>query len=167
MMNTKTSPPSAVEPRTRPPVLKLESLGLLVRRVRDGIIGQVEQALLADGIDLTHMQFRAVTWLGKCGGCSASELARALEHDPGAMTRVIDRLVEKGLVLREPQSGDRRVLNLRLTDSGEALWAQAYRHFERVNARAVRGLSASERRQLTDLLTRVAEALEKPSWKAS
>jgi DNA-binding MarR family transcriptional regulator len=164
-MNAKTVNPNSAVPaaaRSRMPTLKLESLGLLVRRVRDGIIGQVEAALRADGIDLTHMQFRAISWLGKTGGCSATELARALEHDPGALTRVLDKLVEKGLAVREPQAGDRRMLNLRLTRSGEALWAQFYAHYERVHAHALRDLSAIERRQLTALLTRVADALDKP-----
>jgi len=169
-MNAKTVNPIHASPaaaRGKLPTLKLESLGLLVRRVRDGIIGQVEAALRADGIDLTHMQFRAITWIGKSGGCSATELARALEHDPGALTRVLDKLVEKGLAVREPQAGDRRVLNLRLTRSGEELWAQFFAHYERVHAHAVRDLSAAERKQLTELLTRVADALDKPMLEKS
>jgi DNA-binding MarR family transcriptional regulator len=167
-----SAPASALlcSPRSKPQAkasgkgstLKLESVGMLVRRVREGIIGQVESALRADGIDINHMQFRVITWLGKFGSCTASELARALEHDPGALTRVFDRLVEKGLARREPQAGDRRVLMLCLTETGEALWAQVYAHYERVNAHAVRGLSAAERKQLTDLLARVAESLETP-----
>ncbi len=164
-MNAKTvnpPPASPAAPRGKSPSLKLESLGLLVRRVRDGLIDQVEAALRADGIDLPHMQFRAISWLGKSGSCSATELARALEHDPGALTRVLDKLVEKGLAVRESQAGDRRVLNLRLTRSGEELWAQVFVHYERVHAHALRDLSAAERKQLTELLTRVADALDKP-----
>jgi DNA-binding MarR family transcriptional regulator len=54
------------------------------------------------------------------------------------------------------------VLNLRLTRSGEELWAQVFVHYERVHAHALRDLSAAERKQLTELLTRVADALDKP-----
>lgn len=150
--------PASPAPPSAP--LKIESLGLLVRRVREGLAARVEQALADDGIAITHLQFQVIAWLGRLGLCSASRLAQGLGHDAGALTRVIEKLVQRGWVQREAQADDRRIVNLRLTDAGSAVWAQGYAHYVRINACAVRGLSAAERQQLIDLLARVADALE-------
>ena len=49
---------------------------------------------------------------------TAVELARQLSMDAGAMTRMIDRMSEKGLIERSRCPQDRRATRLALTDSG-------------------------------------------------
>jgi len=51
---------------------------------------------------------------------SASDLCKGISYDAGAMTRMIDRLEEKGLLRRSRDPGDRRLVNLELTEKGSA-----------------------------------------------
>jgi DNA-binding MarR family transcriptional regulator len=50
-----------------------------------------------------------------------NELSRAVNLDISTMTRMIDQLVEKGLVLRETDVKDRRVVRVGLTEAGRKL----------------------------------------------
>jgi DNA-binding MarR family transcriptional regulator len=50
-------------------------------------------------------------------GISVKELAEHTGVTPGAITQFVDGLVEKGLVLREGDHADRRVVRLKITES--------------------------------------------------
>jgi DNA-binding MarR family transcriptional regulator len=44
-----------------------------------------------------------------------------MDHDKGAMTRVVDQLAERGLITRSRNDEDRRVSNLATTEAGHAV----------------------------------------------
>lgn len=48
-------------------------------------------------------------------GVSVKELAEFLDVTPGAITQFVDSLVEKGLVMREGDPADRRIVRLKVT----------------------------------------------------
>ena len=52
---------------------------------------------------------------------TASELARVLPLTVSAVSRLVGSLVDRGLLLRQRPANDRRVVLLRLTDSGRVL----------------------------------------------
>jgi DNA-binding MarR family transcriptional regulator len=54
-----------------------------------------------------------------------SELARSVLLSQSGVTRLVDRLQQRGLVVREPCPEDRRVLYARLTFEGAAALAEA------------------------------------------
>jgi DNA-binding MarR family transcriptional regulator len=54
-------------------------------------------------------------------GDAAAGLARAVEISPSGLTRLIDRLVTRGLVTRVEDAWDRRVTHLVLTERGRAV----------------------------------------------
>ncbi|WP_329236324.1 MarR family winged helix-turn-helix transcriptional regulator [Actinoallomurus sp. NBC_01490] len=54
-------------------------------------------------------------------GDAAARLARAVEISPSGLTRLVDRLVTRGLVSRVEDSWDRRVTHLVLTERGRAV----------------------------------------------
>ncbi len=136
------------------------SLGLLIHCVRLGLIRHLEQALENDGCGLNFTQFRTIKVLSEAESITPSELARALDHDAGALTRLLDRLQEKGYVRRKPRDDDRRVVDVSLTEAGRALWNSIRVTADRVSALAQSNLSAAEQAQLFALLTRVRTTLE-------
>ena len=114
---------------------------------------QVDQRMAEH--DLTDAQWRPV-WLLAIGRVSTPlELARELEMDPGAMSRLIDRLAAKGLIERERSAADRRVVHLRLTPAGKAVAAQVPHVLADVNNHFLAGFSKTEWRQLLDLIARM------------
>ncbi|MCX7513298.1 MarR family winged helix-turn-helix transcriptional regulator [Frateuria sp. STR12] len=136
-----------------------ESLGVLLGLVRTEIVRAMEAELAAAGVELRFTQFLILKRLARLGPMSASELARAVELDGGAMTRQLDHLEGRGYLRRCPHEQDRRALRIELTDQGNALWQQLTDCNERVLGAAQRSLGEAERRRLHDYLTRVLHAL--------
>src|SRR5260221_1962200 len=52
-------------------------------------------------------------------GVSVKDLAEKLHVTPGAITQLVDKLVEKKLVERLEDENDRRILKIRLTDTAK------------------------------------------------
>ncbi|UGB38140.1 MarR family winged helix-turn-helix transcriptional regulator [Frateuria soli] len=136
-----------------------ESLGVLLGLVRSEIVRAMEAELAALGVDLRFNQFLILKRLARLGPMTASELARSIELDGGAMTRQLDHLEARGYLRRCPHAQDRRALRIELTDQGEALWRQLTDCNERVLAAAQRSLGEIERRRLHEYLSRVLRAL--------
>jgi MarR family transcriptional regulator, lower aerobic nicotinate degradation pathway regulator len=68
--------------------------------------------------------------------------------------RVVDDLERKGLAVRKPVPGDRRVRAVEITPKGLELFDAAHEAAEPLAKRLVAPLKAGEAKQLTDLLTR-------------
>lgn len=77
-------------------------------------LGQDQQNLHG----VTGPQFYIMMCLYKEGSCKASRLAEIMEVKPSAITVMIDRLVNNGLVIREADAQDRRVVLIGLTEQG-------------------------------------------------
>src|SRR5574343_1226934 len=73
---------------------------------------------------VTAAQFKVVLLFSQQRASTPAELVRLLNLDSGAMTRMLDRLEQKGLLTRERSQADRRQVYLRLTEAGEALGVQ-------------------------------------------
>jgi DNA-binding MarR family transcriptional regulator len=94
------------------------SLGYLMKRVQRLAHVRLEAAF-GDG-EFTFTQWIAMALLHSGVAGTASGIARDIGHDNGAMTRVIDQLVQRGLVDRHPDPSDRRVTKLAMTPEGSA-----------------------------------------------
>lgn len=140
-----------------------ESLGILLGLVRAEVVRAMETELAANGLNLSFTQFLILKRLARLGPMSASELARSVELDGGAMTRQLDHLERKGYLRRCRHEQDRRALRIELTDAGNALWTQLTDCNERVLTAAQRSLSEAEQAQLHDYLQRVLHALRDKS----
>ena len=134
------------------------TLGLLFRQVRDAMWAQMERELVAAGHDLTFSQYVTLKELAN-GPAGVTELARIAQLNPGAMTRLLDRLEERGIVQRVADPSDRRVWRIHTTEAGKTLWTDVSHCGRRVREQAMRGLSDNDRERLTTLLTQVRDNL--------
>jgi DNA-binding MarR family transcriptional regulator len=115
---------------------------------------EVESRMAAHG--LTDSQWKPL-WLIKSGRADTSlEIARQLDMDAGAVTRMVDRVVAKGYVERVRSDSDRRVVHLRLTAAGEAAVAHVPHVLASVNNDFLQGFSEAEWKQLRKLIARMA-----------
>jgi DNA-binding MarR family transcriptional regulator len=136
------------------------SLGMLLNMVRAEIVRAVEAELAKQDLDLSFTQFLILKKAHQLGAVSATELARAVELDGGAMTRQLDQLERKGLLRRTPHAQDRRALRIELTSAGNAVWQNsASLCSERVMTAAQRSMTSTEQARLHDYLGRVLSAL--------
>lgn len=72
-------------------------------------------------LDLTNTQFKSLSLLLTRGSLRMTDLASALGKNARTTTGIVDRLVARGMVVREDDGNDRRVVNCRLSDKGREL----------------------------------------------
>ena len=97
------------------------SVGYLMRKVMSSIRTQADAQLAIHG--LTYAQWMPLFKLSLYEQTTVANLARDLETDPASMTRSLDRMEAKGLVVRERSTVDRRVVQLKLTAEGQRIAA--------------------------------------------
>jgi len=74
-----------------------------------------------NNIDLTPEQFLAIDILWNQGAMSQTTLAEALQKDKNSVTKLVDALEAKGLVVRNRDKTDRRSNTLVLTEKAEQM----------------------------------------------
>jgi DNA-binding MarR family transcriptional regulator len=89
----------------------------------------------------------------------ASVLQRSLGFTPGGVTRRLDAMTAKGLVVRVPDSTDGRAWLVRLTPAGIALARKLLVSSEERNVRLHQELSPADWQTLAGLLVRLNTAL--------
>jgi DNA-binding MarR family transcriptional regulator len=112
-----------------------------------------------EGPPMTATQRLALFELIDAGPLRLNDLAARMGTTPPTASRAVDTLDELGMVERTSDPTDRRALQIQLTASGrqavEERQARVYASFRPAAAR----LPAAERKQLADLLARLAEQL--------
>jgi DNA-binding MarR family transcriptional regulator len=141
----------AVTPPFRSVAFMLSSLGYAVSRRFHDVLRPLE---------LEPGEFALLRAVAANEGEAQNTLAERLSISPSWMVAIVDELEKRGLLERRPHARDRRVRNLHLTAVGKKLLRQAERQAERFDREVAEALSEEERRQLLDLLDRVAEGLE-------
>lgn len=137
------------------------TLGLLIRQVRDSMRARWEHELAQVGHDLNFSQYLTIKKLAE-GIASATELARIAEVNPGAMTRLLDKLEARGLIVRVADPADRRALHIHLTDAGRNIARDIAQCGERVRDAALANLDEAQRAQFIRLLEQVRDNLSVP-----
>jgi DNA-binding MarR family transcriptional regulator len=105
--------------------------------------------------DLTAMQWRPLLIIAKGKGDTAALLAKEICMDTGAVTRMLDRLQSKGLLVRKRSELDRRVVNLELTEEGHRICAQIPFGLCKAINHHLQGFSPAEFDVLKELLNRM------------
>jgi len=147
-----------VAERTRPErsaALPKHGVIRLINRVRVEVIDALDRELAR--FDISAAQLIVLASVANNEADSPTRLCKTISYDPGAMTRMIDRLEQKGLVRRIPNPDDRRATNLEMTVGGRALYPQLIAAKEAVAARFLRGFTEADTRALERLLRRMLE----------
>ena len=129
------------------------SLGRLLGRVKMAMGEAIDRELAP--FDISAAQFVILVALATGEADSASTLCKGISYDPGAMTRMIDRLEQKGLIRRTDHPDDRRRVGLELTAEGRAVYPKLLAASVAVQNRFLRGFSKSDVRELEGLLKRM------------
>jgi len=105
--------------------------------------------------EISPPQLGALILIEANPGISQSAIAGALRFDRSTLVQIIDRLEERGFVVREVSAHDRRSHALKLTPEGAAALAGLKRLTATHEDHMTRMLSADEKKQLIDLLARI------------
>jgi DNA-binding MarR family transcriptional regulator len=110
-------------------------------------------------LGISVMQWRTLAVLRGRPGLSLREICAHSSIDQPTLSRIIDQLVERGLIVRGSRLTDGRFLVLSLTDEGDALferlWDLAWQHYQR----GTRDLTPEETNTLIELLQKTQASL--------
>ncbi len=117
-------------------------------------LAEVEDA----GFDLTPVQYAALAAIKANPGVDQVTLAGLIAYDRTTITGVVDRLVQKGLVVRRESSRDRRARELEITDDGKRTFRGITPAVEAAQRLMLRGLTEKEAAELMRLLRKAIAA---------
>ncbi len=111
--------------------------------------------------NLTPAQFDVISTLGNMNGMSMGEIGEKTLITKGTLTGVIDRLIQKQLVVRETPTNNRRSVIVQLTPSGQQVFEQVFpAHISHLKGQFEK-LDPSELELLKVLLGRLRQAFQK------
>jgi DNA-binding MarR family transcriptional regulator len=112
-----------VDDPARPP--RKEILAALDREARRaGSLGSLHGKAIADRAGIHPTDFECLDVLDWTGPISAGELARHIGLTSGAITGVIDRLEQRGVVRRVPDPTDRRRVIVSVVEEDSSAWME-------------------------------------------
>lgn len=134
-----------------------DRIGQALKKVQAVLRAELDAVL--EGHGLTTPQHAALLAIARAPGSSNAELARSCFVTPQTMIRIVENLAALGLLTRARHQSHGRVLRNELSAKGRKLLESCEHEVHAVERRLVRLLSASERKQLLELLTRCADGL--------
>lgn len=111
---------------------------------------------LRDGpYDLTHMEYKVLSFFVRQPQATSSDLVQHSRRDKAQVARLIKGLRDKGLLEGTADVKDRRSIRLRLTEVGMSVHRVLEEERRYLNGLAIQGLEEGECRTLIGLLERV------------
>jgi DNA-binding MarR family transcriptional regulator len=134
-------------PEPTAPLLRLLSASFKASRA------QLQRELERHGVHAGQDYLLEVLW--QEDGLTVGELAARLRIEVPTVVRTVQRMEAAGIVQRTLDPADRRRSRIVLTERGRELEPVVRDALLAVSGTATKGLSAAEREQLLELLTRV------------
>ena len=111
------------------------------------------------GMPLSHVQ--VLVMLDHRGSLSITEISQSFGIAKPNITPLVDRLIEEGLVMRERNSADRRVVNVVICEKGRERLADIYRRLCDNLFDWTRTLSREDLASFNDALETIVRLLSK------
>ncbi len=115
---------------------------------------------LASAAGLSAPQLRVLQIAGEEGSATPSIIATRMGVSQATITTLVDKLVAKGLVTREPSQRDRRQTNVTVTRQGQVVLDDAPDALQQRYVRKFESLEDWEQAQIIASLERVAAMLD-------
>ena len=122
------------------------------------MIERIVRSRLRERFSTTLPRFDLMAQLERhAEGLKMNELSRLLMVTGGNVTTIVDQLEKEGLVERLDEPADRRAFRIRLTRSGERMFADMAREHEEWVVGLLSGLSRRDQDELLRLLAKAKE----------
>ncbi len=122
---------------------KDDRLIFLLGQARNRLMTCLDKSLL-ETTGVTTAQSGALFFLMKNDGCLLRELSQGLMLDNSAITGMVDRLENKNYVQRRSSPGDRRAINIYVTDAGHEAATRALSIVKKYNNAIKKGFTSDE-----------------------
>ncbi|HNR78389.1 MAG TPA: MarR family transcriptional regulator [Parvularculaceae bacterium] len=140
---------------------------LLYNLVRTAATYNEEMASALKRYRLDTMKWRILMLLNDKSPSSVGELARRSVTKMPTLTRVLIRMEDEGLIVRQAQVDDKRVVQVTMTPKAVTTLKAVQQIGQRVFERAIEGLDEVEIAQITATLKRMRANLSRSPYDAS
>ncbi len=122
-------------------------------KAADNLALQAEQLLKASGLSATQYNVLRILRGAEPTGLACRAIGdRMISHDPD-ITRLLDRMEKRGLISRERQTDDRRVVKARITPAGLATLRTLDVPVREMHKKQFAHISATKLKTLSELLS--------------
>lgn len=121
---------------------------LLVKLFKDILEIEAKSLITEEFNDITYNDMHIIEAVGVDEPRNMKTVAKLMSVTTGTLTKAMDALCEKGYVVRERSTKDKRVIKLRLTDRGKS----AYYHHEQFHRQMIKNIAAEMNEQETEIL---------------
>jgi DNA-binding MarR family transcriptional regulator len=123
----------------------LESVPLVMRIIRKEFRSQRGQGFSVP-------EFRSLAFISRSPGASLSELAEHIGIEPPTASKLVESLVQRGLIKRDEQPADRRRVQLSILPKGKKSVDTAIEHTREFLAKRLVHLSSEERETVLEAM---------------
>lgn len=127
----------------------------LLEKVRQNSRKEIQHKLDELAVPITPDHWLILEALQKNGKMNQASLCGLLNKDKGALSRIIDGIFQKGLVLRVPDKTDGRKSLVKLTPKGEEIIGLCKGLRASVRKNELDKLTSGEKQQFFDLLEKL------------
>jgi DNA-binding MarR family transcriptional regulator len=122
-------------------------------KAADTLALQAEQLFKASGLSATQYNVLRILRGAEPVGLACRAIGdRMISHDPD-ITRLLDRMEKRGLITRERQTDDRRVVKTRITPAGLAVLKTLDAPVREMHKKQFAHISATKLKTLSELLS--------------
>lgn len=121
---------------------------LLVKLFKDILEIEAKSLITEEFKDITYNDMHIIEAVGVDEPRNMKTVAKLMSVTTGTLTKAMDALCDKGYVIRERSTKDKRVIKLRLTDRGKS----AYYHHEQFHRQMIKNIAAEMNEQETEIL---------------
>jgi DNA-binding MarR family transcriptional regulator len=111
-----------------------------------------------ESLGLTPAQFDVIATLGDTDGMTCKQLGEGTLITKGTLTGVVDRLEERGLVVRNRGQRDNRQVHVRLTPEGERVFHATFQPHVDFLAGHFAGMAPERQALMTELLRELQQS---------
>lgn len=123
---------------------------------------RLSESLRPRGITMQYFRIMQIIDARKIGAAAIGEIAADAIIDQSVVSRVVDRLEAEKLAVRRKRKDNSRIVEVSLTPRGRMVYASVLPFAHAIVDDAVGSLTATEQKQLIDLLRRVFEHVNRP-----
>ena len=106
-------------------------------------------------IGLSPGQPKILSTLLMRGPCLQKELAEACAIEPATVSKLLNNMEAEGMIERHIVAGNKRAVEIRITEKGEALKRHFMQHCDQMESAALAGFTDKEAQLFADFLCRM------------
>jgi MarR family transcriptional regulator, organic hydroperoxide resistance regulator len=137
------------------------AVGYKVNKANSALRTYFQMMINESGNSITPEQWGTINYLIYNPGIIQTELSRIAKRDRTSVTRMLDGMEKKGLIIRKKDSRDRRVFRIYPTEKAKKIYDSIFPYVEKFNNTIKEILSEQECVILTEKLDLITDHINK------